>query len=317
MKNEMTALSVAIAASAMFGINLEKDAQRIMHALETATGLFGRISLPYSEWLLKIPLPATIKFKKAKAELDAIIMKMIAERRQNASERADLLSILLKCSEQCSYATAMSEQQLRDETLTLFLTAFDTTSVALTWAWFLISQNPGAETELHAEVDKVLQGRVATAADIGALKYTRMVFGESMRLLPPSYLIPRQAITDLTISGFDIPRGSLILMSPYLIHHDARFHPDPETFNPHAWEKHAHSKNAKYEYLPFSRGPRSCIGESFAWMQGIIVLATIAQSWKVRLVPGHRVEFSQLINLRPKHPMIMELQSRKKIEIND
>ena len=205
----------------------------------------------------------------------------------------------------------MSDQQVRDEALTLFLTAFDTTSVALTWAWYLLSQNPEAEAELHKELDRVLNGRLPTAEDLAQLKYTRMVFGESMRIYPPSYIIPRQALEDFPIDKYIVPRGSIILVSPYLIHHDPRFYPEPEKFNPHAWEKHSHGQNSKYEYFPFSRGPRSCIGEPFAWMQGILVLASIAQLWRIKLVPDHPVELLPLINLRPKFGMKMTLHRRK------
>ena len=132
-----------------------------------------------------------------------------------------------------------------------------------------------------------------------------------MRLYPPSYVIPRQAVEDFPIDKYIIPGGSIILLSPYLIHHDPRFHPDPKKFDPHAWDNHSHGLNSKYEYFPFSRGPRSCIGEPFAWMQGILVLATIAQFWHMKLVPGHPVELLPLINLRPKHGMMMTLHRRK------
>ena len=138
-----------------------------------------------------------------------------------------------------------------------------------------------------------------------------MVFGESMRIYPPSYIIPRQALEDFSIGNYIVPRGTIILMSQYLIHHDSRFHQDPEKFNPHEWDKHSRGKNSKYEYFPFSGGPRSCIGEPFAWMQGVLVLAAIAQSWQMQLVPDHPVELQQLINLRPKNGIMMTLRRRK------
>jgi cytochrome P450 len=204
----------------------------------------------------------------------------------------------------------MTDQQIRDEALTLFLTAFDTTSNALTWTWYLLSQNPEAEIELHQELARVLNGRNPKAEDIPKLKYTRMVFGESIRIFPPSYVLAREALEDFTIDKYIVPRGSLVLMSPYLIHHDSRFRSNPEVFNPHAWGKHSKSIDSKYEYFPFGAGPRACIGQSYAWMEGILMLATIAQSWRIRLVPNHPVELLQVINLRPKYGMMMELQRR-------
>jgi cytochrome P450 len=232
---------------------------------------------------------------------------MIDARRQNKLENGDLISLLLQAQE----GGGITDQQVRDEAMTLFLTAFDTTSTALTWVWYLLSQNPEAEAALHEELDRVLNGRIPTDEDIPQLKYARMVFSESLRLCPPSYVIPRQASENITMGQFNIPKGTIILVSPYLIHHDARFYEDPEIFNPSRWEKPSKEVNAKYEFFPFSRGPRACIGEPFAWMEAILVIATIAQFWKLKLVPGHPVEFLQQINLRPKYGILMEAGKRK------
>jgi len=312
IKEEMTRMSIAIAGKTLFNANVEKEAPEINQALDIATSLFGRIPLPFSEWLLKFPLlPGTRRFYKAKVRLDNTIYKIIDERRRSEVDNGDLLSLLLRSHNENGDGGEMSGQQVRDEALTLFLTAFDTTSTALTWTWYLLSQNPEAEEELHHELDHVLKGRLARAEDLAQLKFTRMVFGESMRLYPPSYVIPRQTLKDFPIDKYIVPAGTIILMSPYLIHHDSRFHPDPEKFNPRAWDKHSHSQNSKYEYFPFSRGPRSCIGEPFAWMQGMLVLASIAQSWHIKLVPDHPVELLPLINLRPRYGMMMTLHSRK------
>jgi cytochrome P450 len=312
MKDEMTKLSIAIAGKTLFNADIEKEAPEIMRALDTATGLFGRISLPFSEWLLKVPVPGTIRFNKAKARLDDTVQRMINERRHNKMDNGDLISLLLRSQHEDHGNGGMSDQQVRDEAITLFLTAFDTTSTALTWSWYLISRNPDAESELHREVDSVLQGRLPLSDDIPQLKYARMVFGESLRLYPPSYVIPRQAVEDFSIDRYIIPRGSIILMSPYLIHRDSRFHTDPEKFDPYEWDKHGQGSNVKYEYFPFSRGPRSCIGEPFAWMQGTVVLASVAQFWRITHVPGHKVELLPLINLRPKYGMMMTVHERKR-----
>jgi cytochrome P450 len=311
IKEEMTNMSIAIAGKAMFGTDIKKEAKEINKALDTATDLFGRIALPFSEWLLKLPIPSTRRFFKAKARLDDTIYGMIAARQRNKVNNRDLLSLLLNSQDEKVDGGGMNDQQVRDEALTLFLTAFDTTSTALTWVWYLLSQNPEAEAELHEELDRVLEGRVPTAEDVANLKYTRMVLGESMRMFPPSYVIPRQALENFPIDKYVVPRGTIILMSPYLIHHDSRFHTNPEKFDPRAWDKHSRSANSKYEFFPFSRGPRACIGEPFAWMQGILVLASIAQFWRIKLAPGHPVEMLPLMNLRPKYGMLMTLHRRK------
>ena len=309
MKDEMTHMSIAIAGKSLFNADIAEEAPEISNALDTATGLFGRISLPFSEWLLKLPLPGNLRFYKAKERLDDTIRRMIEERRQNKMNNGDLLSILLRSQDENGNG-GLSEQEIRDEAITLFLTAFDTTSTALTWTWYLLSQNPEAEAALHKELDSVLNGRSPVAEDIPNLKYCRMVFGESMRLYPPSYVIPRQAIGDFAIDKYIVPRGSIVLMSPYLVQRDPRFYADPEKFDPCEWDKHTHGLNSKYEYFPFSRGPRSCIGEPFAWMLGTLAIASVAQSWRLKLVPGHPVELLPLINLRPKYGMKMTLHRR-------
>lgn len=308
MFEEMIRMSTAISGKTLFNVDTEHETPEINQALNDVMSLFGRISLPFSEWLFKLPLRSTRKFYSAKARLDGTIHRIIAERRQSKLEHEDLLSLLLQAQET---EEGMSDQQIRDEALTLFLTAFDTTSIALTWAWYLLSQNPEAETKLHEELDQVLQGRIPRVEDLPQLKYTRMVLGESMRIYPPIYLITRQALADFEIGPYVVPADAIVLISPYLIHHDARFHQHPEAFDPYAWEEHAQGISSKYEYFPFSRGPRACIGEPYAWLEGVLVLATIAQSWRLKLVPGHPVELLQLINLRPKYGMMMELERRK------
>ena len=304
-------LSTIIAGKAFFSKDLENEAPEINKALATASSLFGRVSVPFSEVLLKFPLPDTIKFLKAKALLDETIYKIINERKLSGIDNGDLLSLLLRSQNEHTNNGRMTDEKIRDEALTLFLTAFDTTSLALTWTWYLLFQNPKEEAELHKELDTVLNGRVPTAEDLSQLKYTRMVLGESMRIYPPIYIIAREAVEYFAIDKYILPGGTLFLMSPYLIHHDRRFHSDPEKFNPYEWEKLSRSENAKYQYFPFGAGPRSCIGQHFAWMEGILVLASVAQQWQLKLVPNHPVELQQRINLRPKHGMLMKPYRRK------
>jgi cytochrome P450 len=307
---EMINMSTAIAGKVFFSIDLEKEAPQINKALAIASSFFGRVTVPFSELLLKLPLPGSIRFRKAKAFLDEMIYKIIDDRKRSGIDNGDLLSLLL-CAQNENGSEGMSDEQIHDEAITLFLTAFDTTSLALTWSWYLLFQNPGPEMELHKEIDVVLGGRIPTAEDLTKLKYTRMVMSESMRMFPPIYIIAREAVEDFAIDSYVLPTGTLVLMSPYLIHHDTRFYSDPETFNPHAWAQFSPGESSKYQYFPFGAGPRSCIGQHFAWMEGVLVLATIAQQWRLALVPGHPVALQQGINLRPKHGMKMKLHRRK------
>ena len=308
---EMMQMSTAIAGKTMFNAEVETEAAEIVAALTTASSLFARVSLPFAEWLLKLPLPSTFRFHRAKARLDATIYRMIDERRQSGKDYGDLLSMLLLAQDADGDNGRMTDQQVRDEALTLFLTAFDTTSLALTWTWYLLSQNPEAEAELHAELDQVLGERLPSVEDLAKLKYTRMVLTEAIRFYPPLYVIARQALSDYPVDQYVVPAGALILMSPYLLHRDARFYSAPDKFDPQQWAADKHAPIPKYAYFPFGGGPRSCIGESFAWMEGILVLATLAQRWRMRLEPGHPVALLPLVNLRPKYGMRMIVQRRQ------
>jgi len=308
---EMIKLSTVIAGKTFFNVDLEKEAAEINQALVTTSSLFGRISVPFSEWLLKLPVPGTIRFRKAKALLDDTICKIIDDRKRSGIDNGDLLSMLIRAQNEKVNGEEMTDKQIRDEALTLFVTAFDTTSLALTWTWYLLSENPEVRKEWYKEIDSILNGRIPTSEDVSELKYTRMVMGESMRLYPPIYLIAREAREGFTIENYDLPAGTLILMSPYLTHHDPRFNAEPAKFDPHAWDKMSGNENSKYHYFPFGGGPRSCIGQHFAWMEGILVLATIGRVWEMDLVPNHPVKLQQRINLRPKYGMMMKLHHRK------
>ncbi|MDN3671441.1 cytochrome P450 [Echinicola jeungdonensis] len=199
---------------------------------------------------------------------------------------------------------------MRDEALTLLLTAFDTTSLALTWTWYLLSQNPLAEEELHEEVDQVLQGRQPTLDDYPKLKFTKMVFTEAMRLYPPIYVIVREARSNLTIGDYFIPKGTIVLMSPYLIHHDSRFHKDPMKFNPQSWHLPLIDKNQNMSIF-HSVKVHVHVLVSICLVRGVMVIASISQFWRLKLVPDQVVEMAQLLNLRPKNGILMQLEKRK------
>lgn len=310
MMEEMIRLSTGIAGKTMFNIDIESEVPQISQAMDTIMSLFGRITLPGSEWLLKLPLPGTIRFFKAKALLDGKIYGVIEARRRSGLNNGDLLSLLLQAQAESGDGT-LTDRQIRDEALTLFLTAFDTTSLSLAWSWYLLSQNPDAEADLHAEVDRVLEGRMPTVEEYPQLIFTKQAFAESLRLFPPSYLITRQAIADFPIGGYVIPAGAIVLMSPYLIHRDPRFYPEPERYLPRARAERPEAQQAGYTFFPFGGGPRACIGQHYAWLEGVLVLASIARHWRFTLVPGHRVETAQLINLRPKFGLMMRVHRRK------
>ena len=204
----------------------------------------------------------------------------------------------------------MTDRQVRDEAMTLFLAGHETTANALTWSWYLLAQNPEAEARLHDEVDHVLDGQAPGFDDLVRLPYARAVLAESMRLYPPAFVIGREPLENYVAGRYVVPAGDGILMSQYVVHHDERFYPDPFRFEPDRWTAEAQEGRPKFAYFPFGGGPRVCIGEQFAWTEGILVLTTLAQRWQPRHVPGHPVDMRPLITLRPKYGMAMALEQR-------
>ena len=310
MHNEMMRLTLGIVAKTLFDADVDSEASEIGHAMTTAFESFNYAMLPFTEFLEKLPIPAVRRFNAARDRLDQTIFRMIGERRVSGRDRGDLLSMLLLAQDTEGDGTGMSDAQLRDEALTIFLAGHETTANALTWTWYLLSQHPEAEARLHAEVDSALAGRHATFEDLQSLPYTRMVLSESMRLYPPAWAIGRRALKSFTAREYEVPAGSVVLMSQYIMHRDERFFPEPERFDPERWTPEAQAQRPKFSYFPFGGGARVCIGEQFAWMEGILLLATIAQHWGMRLVPGHVVDLQPLITLRPRYGMRMTLTRR-------
>ncbi len=207
--------------------------------------------------------------------------------------------MLLMAQDEEGDQQGMTDTQLRDEVMTIFLAGHETTANALAWTWYLLSQNPDAEARLHAEVDAALAGRRPTAEDLPRLPFAEMVLAESMRLYPPAWILGRRALKDYEVGGYRVPSGSIVLMSQYVTHRDARHFPDPERFDPERWTPEAKQSRPQFSYFPFGGGPRRCIGEGFAWMEATLVLATLASRWRMRVAPGHTVETQPRITLRP------------------
>jgi len=309
MHTEMMRLTLGIVARTLFDADVDEEAGEIGEALTAAFEHFNFAMLPFTELLDRLPLPAVRRFNAARDTLDRTIYRMINERRKSGEDRGDLLSMLLMATDTEGDGKGMSDSQLRDEALTIFLAGHETTANALTWTWYLLSQHPEIEARLHAEIDS-LRNRTPTYEDLPSLPYTRMVFAESMRLYPPAWAIGRRAIEPFEARGFVIPERSVVIMSQYIMHRDERYFPDPERFDPERWTPEAQATRPKFSYFPFGGGTRVCIGEQFAWMEGILLLAILAQKWGMRLEPGHRVEIQPLITLRPKHGMKMTLHRR-------
>jgi cytochrome P450 len=307
---EMMALTMAVVAKTLFDADVEGEAEEIGTSLTAILSLFHRFNHPLANLVNRLPLPSNIRFARARARLDAIIYRIIAERRKSGRDHGDLMSMLLLARDEDGDGGRMTDRQLRDEVMTLFLAGHETTANALTWTLYLLSQNPEAEALFHAELDAVLGGRTPTAEDIPALRVTDGVFAESMRLYPPAWGLGRKALRDVVLDGVTLPAGAYVVMSPYVTQRDPRFFPDPLRFDPGRWTPEARAARPKFAYFPFGGGARGCIGEPFAWMEGVLLLATLAERFRFRLVAGQRVVPYALITLRPRHGMKMTALAR-------
>jgi cytochrome P450 len=309
---EMMRLTLAIVGKTLFNADVESDADDIAGALTEIMELFNMLMLPYSEYLEKLPLPQTRRFNRARAKLDAIIYRIVEERRDAREDAGDLLSMLLQARDEETDGSGMSDQQIRDEVMTLILAGHETTANALSWTWYLLAQNPEVEEKLHAELDEVLERgrRLPTVEDLPRLRYTEMVLSESMRLYPPAWVVGRLAVKDYEVRGYVVPAGSLVLVSQYVMHRDARFFRESERFEPARWTPEARESRPAYSYFPFGGGARRCVGEGFAWMEGVLLVATIASHWRMRLDPAHRVETYPRITLRPRRGVRVTLGRR-------
>jgi cytochrome P450 len=304
---EMTKLTMSIIAKCLFDFDVESKSESISEDLTLIIEYFDRLSSPLS-MLLQI-LPSNKKYQRAAQRTDAFVYDMIKERRATTKDRGDLMSMLLSARDE--NGSEMSDSQVRDEVLITFAAGHETTSNALSWTWYLLSKNPAVEKKLHDGVDSVLQkDRPPSIEDVPKLEYTTQVLTESMRLYPPAWILARAALNDCIIDGYSIPKGATVILSQYITHHDPRFFPEPERFDPERWTPEMRSKLPKFAYFPFGGGARSCVGEPFAWMEGVLLIAAISRRWEMRRVSGHKVEMLPRITLRPKYGMMMKLRRR-------
>jgi len=309
--DEMRRLTLAIVAKALFSADVEKESTGIGDALNTAVEMF-QLGMPVglAKLLYWLPLPSSRRLKGAQARLDSIIHRIIAEHRHSAEPPKDMLMMLLGARDSEGDGGMMSDQQVRDEALTVFLAGHETTAIALAWTWYLLARHQDVEAKLHSEIDEVFGKRAPNLSDIPKLTYTRMVFTESLRCYPPAWIISRMAVEDHRVDGHLILRGTHVFVSPYLLHHDSRFFQEPSRFEPERWKVEASRFQKPFTFIPFGAGPRNCIGESFAWMEGILIIATIARRWRFRLVKEHPIELDPRITLRPKYGIKMIVEAR-------
>jgi cytochrome P450 len=306
----MMLITLDIVAATLFGATIGGGGSAIGKALDDVFESFSIGYGPLTPLLDLLPTPKKRRFQKGKQLLDATIDRIIAERRSSGEDTGDLLSMLLHATDTEGDGGSMSDQQLRDEAITIFIAGHETTANALTWTWLLLARNPDAERALHAEIDGVLGDRLPTMDDLAQLPMTRAIVAESMRLYPPAYIVGRRAMAEYTVGGITFPARTIFLAPQFIVHRDPRWWPEPDQFIPARWlDGDATATRPKMAYFPFGAGTRICVGEQFAWMEAMLVLATLARRWRVR-VPGPDPEREPIITLRPRGGLPAVLERR-------
>ncbi len=305
----MARLTLAIVGKTLFDADIEASADQVGEALTRVLETFWVTLLPAPALVERLPIPAIRRSQAARARLDAVIYDLIDRRRADGRDRGDLLSMLLAAQDE--EGGGLSDRQVRDEAMTLLLAGHETTANALTWTWYLLGQSPEIERKLHEELDRVLAGRLPEAADIARLPFVEQVVTEAMRLYPPAWMIGRRAIAEQRLDRFVAPPRSVIFMSQWIVHRDPRWFEQPERFDPERWTPAFKAGLPKFAFFPFGAGPRQCIGEPFAWMELVLIVATIAQRWRLRVVPGHPVVPQPLVTLRAKHGLRVTAERRR------
>lgn len=314
MHVEMMRLTLNIVGKTLFDADVEGDAVEIGQALSDFLHSFTFMLGPFFEYLEKLPLPPVRRLAAARTRLDRIMYRLIEERRRSGRDHGDLLSMLMGATDVEADGGGMTDLQLRDECLTLLLAGHETTANALTWTLYLLSQHPAVETRLLAQIDEVLgpypNGRLPTVADLPRLPYVEQVVAESLRLFPPAFMLARRVLEPVQLGSETLAPSTLAVIPIWALHRSPRYFPDPLRFDPDRFTAEARAARPRHVYLPFSFGPRNCIGEHFAWMEAVLLLTVLSQRFQFRLAPGQKVVPQPVLTLRPMYGMRMRVCAR-------
>jgi cytochrome P450 len=294
VSEEMSALTMQTTAKALFGADISGEVEEVGRKIAAA--------------LTILVSPERAEFRQASEQLDSLVAAIVDERMRAPSDSVDLLAMLMEARDEAG--EGMPRRQLLDEIITLLLAGYETTANSLGWTWYLLSRNPKPLQRMELELDAVLGGRVPTTEDLTLLPETRRVLEESLRLYPPAWILGRRALGPDRLGDVEVGAGSVIAMSPYIVHRLERYWPDPESFEPDRFLSERMPGKHPFAYFPFGGGPRLCIGHNFAMLEAHLVVATIAQRYRLRLVPGHAVEPERLFVLRPRGGLPMTIHSR-------
>jgi cytochrome P450 len=304
---EMNRLTLAVVAATLFGSEVDAEARDIAQSLTVVISNFNRMLLPLWRYWRYLPTAQNLDLRRAEQALNATIYRLISQRRQDKRDHGDLLSMLLAAEDADNPQKRLTDVEIRDQALTLFIAGHETTANALAWTWHLLTQHEAVRAKMKAEIDTVLgPDRMPGLEDVARLPYTTAVFSESMRIFPPVWVVGRRALEDVTIGDYEVPCRTIVITSQYLVHRDERYWPEPLEFRPERWlDEAAQAARPKFAYFPFGGGGRVCIGDAFAWTEGVILLAVMARRWRFEAVPGHPIEINPTVTLRPKHGLKM------------
>jgi cytochrome P450 len=306
---DMMRLTLEIVVQCLFSADVSTDVDEVGATLKELIKPFAAQATV--SWILnnRLPTPVHVRFHRLARKIDNVVYRIISERRATGEDKGDLLSMLLAARDEDG--SQMTDRQLRDEVMTLFLAGHETTALTLAWSWYLLGTNPEAEEKFHAELDEVLGDRAPTAADLPRLKFTEQIAKESMRLYPPAFGLGREAVNDCEIGGYRVPKGTQVFLFQWATQRDPRFYDEPNAFHPERWTEDFIERLPKYAYFPFGGGPRVCIGASFAMMEVILCLATIGQKFRLEVDRDHPVSIYPAMSLRPRDGIKVTVRNRK------
>jgi cytochrome P450 len=309
---EMLLLALRIVGKTLFDTNVEAEVQQIAEAVDSFMGFLPLAFLPFPEVILNLPLPSMKRIRQGQAYLDGLIYRMIAERRKDPRDRGDLLSMLLAAVDTEEGTGGMTDKQVRDECVTVMLAGHETTANALSFALWELARNPDVQERLYQECRAVLGPRAPAAEDYGKLSYAAQVFAETIRIYPPVWVTARTAVEAYEYRGITIPRGAILLAPQIVAHRDPRFWEDPLRFDPSRFTEENKAGRPRFCYFPFGAGARQCIGEGLAWMEGVLILASVAGNWKLSLPAGSakQLPLHPAISLRPKGGVRLRVDRR-------
>ena len=303
---EMLRITLDIVLNSLYGVDFPGDREQILNMCETVVrDITHRATHPFQAPPI-VPTRENIKLRRAVKEGRALIERIVREHPEVHTGAADLIDVLRRAGE--SERGLLENPDWQYQIIALLIAGHETTAVALTWTWYLLAQHPSVAEQLFAEVDATLQGRAPDKDAVAALTYCDAVFKESLRLYPPVPIIPRMAYREFTLGDFSVAAGTVVLMCPWVTHRDPRFFAEPERFRPERWIECPDPQ--RYTYLPFSGGPRTCVGQSFATAESILAIASIAQRYQLELVAGEQPHPAPWVGLRPHNGLPMRVSAR-------